>query len=104
VQKLYPFHLFGFVIMPDHCHFLVVVPYPGKISDIMRTFKMGLTFQIGKGPLWQTRFHIELVKNSRAALKYIHQNPVKEGLVKDERDFPWSSAAGNWPIYPLGYS
>ncbi|MBP9773569.1 MAG: transposase [Candidatus Peribacteraceae bacterium] len=48
-QLLHPFFLFGFVIMPDHCHFLLNVPSPGTISQIMNTYKSGLAHQIGQG-------------------------------------------------------
>ena len=41
VQSLHPFFLYGFVVMPDHCHFLLRVPEQGSISTIMNRFKMG---------------------------------------------------------------
>ncbi|MEI8230192.1 MAG: transposase [Candidatus Peregrinibacteria bacterium] len=102
VQQEMPFCLFGFVIMPDHCHFLVYVPAPATVSECMRTYKMGLTFQIGIGAFWQPRFHIRLVEDSSAALRYIHFNPVKAGLCENPEDYPWSSASGRWDVTELG--
>ncbi|MDD4318936.1 MAG: transposase [Candidatus Peribacteraceae bacterium] len=102
LQQIIPFFLFGFVIMPNHCHFLINVPAPARISSVMRSFKMGLSFQTGISPLWQPRFDIRCVKNGGEALHYIHSNPVKEQLVKDARDYPWSSATGTWDVTPLG--
>ena len=37
-QALRPFFLYAFVIMPDHCHFLLEVPEGGSISSIMNSF------------------------------------------------------------------
>jgi hypothetical protein len=40
----------------------------------------------------------------RRAMEYIHQNPVKAGLVNNPGDWPWSSAnAGNANL-PIGRS
>ncbi|MDB4979217.1 MAG: transposase [Candidatus Peribacteria bacterium] len=101
VQKLHPFILFGFVIMPDHCHLLVYVPAPESISTIMRVFKYGLTFNLGIGAFWQARFHIGLPKNPQSSLWYIHHNPVRAGLAEKLQDYPWSSGSGRWKVARL---
>lgn len=46
------------------------------------------------GNLFQDRFKSEPAENDQyfqAALKYIHQNPVKAGLVKHVEEYKWSS-------------
>jgi putative transposase len=101
IKKEIPFELYGFVIMFDHCHFLMKVLPPGKISKVMRTYKMGLTFQIGHGKFWQPRFHMIIPEDPYAVLQYIHSNPVKAGLVDNEKDYRWSSASKKWPVDPL---
>lgn len=73
VQGMYPFFLYGFVIMPDHCHFLVYISAPGSISKIMNVFKSGLTFNTGIKKLWQSSFHMRLIENRASALAYIHR-------------------------------
>lgn len=98
VQALHSFFLYGFVIMPDHCHFLVRVPTPQRISTIMNVFKSGMTFNLGIPKLWQARYHIRSVKNAPAALRYIHENPMKAGLSDTAVGYLWSSASGNWDI------
>jgi putative transposase len=98
VQQLHPFSLYGFVIMPDHCHFLMYVAWPQTISGIMNSYKSGLTFDTGIRKIWQTGFHIQVPQNLPAALEYIHQNPVKAGLSKTPESYPWSSATGRWPV------
>ncbi len=72
LQNLHPFLLFGFVIMPDHCHFLLNVPAPYTISKLMNAYKTGLTFDIGIGAFWQPRFDVRIPNNGHAALQYIH--------------------------------
>lgn len=98
VQDRMPFSLFGFVIMPDHCHFLLQVPEPESVSSLLRTYKMGLSFQVGIAPLWQPRFHIRLVEDPSAALSYIHLNPMRAGLCVIPEAYPWSSASGKWDV------
>lgn len=101
VQGLHPFFLYGFVIMPDHCHFLIKVPHPGSVSKIMNIFKSGVSANIGKGPLWQSRFDLRIPKNAGRVLTYIHYNPVKAGLAKVPEEYPWSSASGRWDVTSL---
>lgn len=103
VQELYPFHLFGFVIMPEHDHMLLRVPAPGNISSVVRSYKRAVSHAIGIGPIWQPRFHVRMPDDPHAALAYIHQNPVKAGFVSTAEDYPWSSASGKWDVQDLGF-
>jgi len=46
------------------------------------------------GHLFQDRYKSEIVENDRyflTVLRYIHQNPVKAGIEKDIKKYPWSS-------------
>ena len=98
VQQFHPFYIFGFVIMPDHCHFLLNVPWPNSISKVMRIYKISVVFELGIGSFWQPRFHIVFPKKPFQALQYIHANPVKAGLSDMPEKYPWSSAAGKWDV------
>lgn len=98
VQTAYPFLLFGFVIMPDHCHFLLNVSVPATISKMMKSYKIGVGHDTGLGALWQSRFHIRFPENGLKALEYIHLNPVRARLAESAEQYPWSSASGNWDI------
>ena len=40
---------------------------------------------------WDT--HLTFESSYRARLNYVMQNPVKHGLVRDAKDYPWCSAA-----------
>jgi putative transposase len=101
VQQLYPFWLFAFVMMPNHCHFLMRVPAPNSITQMMKQFKSGVSHNVGLGPQWQSRYHVEIATQPQAAKAYIHMNPVVAGLVDHPHDFCWSSASGKWDISPL---
>ena len=51
--------------------------------------------------LWQRRFvpfNVYTEKKFREKLEYMHNNPVKRGLVASPGDWPWSS----WRFYYLG--
>jgi len=96
-QEINPFFLYGFVIMPDHCHLLLRVPSPGTVSQLMNAYKRKVSFEVGR-PLWQPRFHIRIPNNPQAALQYIHMNPVRADIVKISTTYPWSSASGRWDV------
>ncbi len=100
VQQSQPFFLFGFVIMPDHCHFVLTVPEFGSISKIMYAYKRAVSFEIGK-PIWQSRFHMKEAGNVSEVLKYVHANPVKKNLCEECSQYPWSSASGRWDVCDL---
>lgn len=120
-REKYNFVVLGYVIMPSHFHWnLIVNPKFGTISDIMRDIKKftawqifdnleenkndallkishesaeGLKDQIRK--LWMPRFDDEVIRNQQmfwAKLNYIHNNPVKAGLVSRAEDYKYSSA------------
>ncbi len=100
-QEQHPFFLYAFVIMPNHVHLLLQVPSPESISRIMNVYKGTASASIGRGPLWQSRFHIRYVDNLSTAKSYIHNNPIVKGLCERPEDYPWSSACGAWDVTPI---
>ena len=99
VKALHPFLLHGFVVMPDHCHFLMTILPPEKISTIIGTFKSGLTFNTGIPQIWQPRSYIRIVRTTpENVLRYIHMNPVEASMVERSNAYPWSSASGKWDV------
>ncbi len=100
-QELFPFFLYAFVFMPDHCHLLMRVPGKAGLATVMRIFKGGASHNIGLGPLWQSKFDAKTFDDPSIALHYIHQNPVKAGLVQAAELYPWSSASGRWDVSDL---
>lgn len=98
-RKKYQFELHGYVIMPDHMHFLLSMGENGNISKIMHDFKSHTAQEINKvlkrkGALWQEGFYDHIIRDERDFRKridYIHKNPLTAGLVKDLSNYPYSS-------------
>ena len=91
--------LIGYVFMPSHIHLLLLIS-GDKLSGFMRDFKKytaqkGLKDIIRERTIWQSRFDRVGIWNEnvlRTKLEYIHNNPVKAGLVTRPEDWQWSSA------------
>jgi putative transposase len=79
-------------LLPEECT---------SVSDVLRRVKIAAYQRIRKerrshGPMWQSRFYDHILRTRNEfdnALEYIHQNPVRRGLVEDALDWAWSSAA-----------
>ncbi|MHC4563279.1 MAG: REP-associated tyrosine transposase [Planctomycetota bacterium] len=92
------YRLFGFVVMSNHLHF-VVQPTPGtSLSTIARDIKTWTSIRNATKPpncpLWERRFDDNRIKSTEElwnVLKYIHNNPVRAGIVSRPDDYEWSS-------------
>ena len=87
--------LYGYVVMPDHVHFVVKLEAEGSLPRIIRRFKTHIANAIGQGPIWLRGYWSELIgdiKYLEQKLEYIHQNPVKAGLVQNATEYRFSSA------------
>jgi putative transposase len=107
--------------MPSHFHWIVEInPSYGSISDIMRDIKkqsawdlmdalkrerkFGLlnlfarcakNYESQQRKLWMPRFDDKAIQSEQALLgilDYIHNNPVKAGMVDTPEEFLYSSA------------
>jgi len=104
--------LLGYVIMPDHCHFLFKARRQ-SLSYVMHQWKFKAGFAVQRhrhhcGAFWQPRyfdFICRRVRDISEKMLYIHQNPVAENLVTRPEGWKWSSAAfylkqGQSPLQP----
>ena len=101
----------GFVLMPNHVHALIWFQGTGQLTRFMYGWKRMSSFEIrnwyrttapayfaelGEGDrFWQPKFYsfeIDNEKTQEVKLDYIHQNPVRAGLVTQATDWKWSSA------------
>lgn len=114
------YQLIAWVIMPNHVHVLIRVFENQSLSNIVQSWKSYTSKQILKhlhhagGPpalpekaiatdaesetrqIWQADYwdrYIRDEKHYRQAIEYIHQNPVKAGLVNHPEEWHWSSAS-----------
>jgi putative transposase len=94
IQKRYIFHVFGYVIMPEHVHLLVSEPEKKPLCTALAVIKRESSRILGPTPFWLPRYYDFNVFTSEKRiekLRYIHRNPVTRGLVKNPEKYPWSS-------------
>jgi len=92
------FKLHAFVLMSNHIHFLIQ-PVDEPLDVIFK--RIGTSYAVWynrkyqrAGHLFQDRFRSENVETDQyfmTVLRYIHQNPVKAGMVGSPGDYRWSS-------------
>jgi putative transposase len=108
VQIRYPFHIHGWVVLPDHLHCVIELPeHDADFATRWRLIKMGFSkatpkmerlssvrSQRGERGIWQRRYWEHLIRDEadfRAHMDYVHINPVKHGLVDRVADWPYST-------------
>jgi putative transposase len=112
--------LWAYVIMPEHVHVIVWPLQPDYEIRLIRTAmkvpvqRKALTFLRRQAPDFLERLRDEQPNGEvhyrfwqrgggydrnitdsatlRTMIEYIHQNPVRRGVVKQDTDWPWSSA------------
>ena len=111
------FLLFAYVIMPDHLHLLT--DSPKKPSEVLRYIKGIISRRVidylkeqgyekslqklqqaeqkrgYRYSLWQSETNVFSIFSENVFMQkvnYIHQNPVRAGLVEEMNDYRWSSA------------
>lgn len=92
------FVVYGYCLMTNHVHLLIKIETE-EIGDIVKRIAVGYAqyynLKNGRiGHLFQNRFRSETVESDEyflTALRYIHQNPIKAGMVRNIKDYKWSS-------------
>jgi putative transposase len=98
-KERFAFKLYGFVLMDNHFHMILETGQLNHVSRVMHAFLLSFGNKYRKmnhcsGHLWQHRFQSRLLENEGyvlECLEYIHNNPVKSGLVERAEDYSWSS-------------
>ncbi|HEU5079540.1 MAG TPA: transposase [Opitutaceae bacterium] len=99
--------LHAWVVMPNHVHVLFELSEAWPLSKILHSWKSwsakriienerGPSLPAGDARVWQREYFDRFIRNEEhyaAAVRYIHENPVKAGLVRKASDWEWSSAA-----------
>jgi putative transposase len=97
-KELSGYQVFAYCIMKNHIH-LLLKPGSEPLEQIMRRICGKFVYWYNQkyervGYLFQDRFKSEPVEDNSyflTVLRYIHQNPLKAGLVDDIEQYPWSS-------------
>jgi REP element-mobilizing transposase RayT len=93
------FKLFSYVLLPDHFHLLLELFKHNTISQIMFSLNSSYTKHFNsrhhrQGRLFQERYKMTVAEKSSYLLPitaYIHTNPKALKLVKENKDYPYSS-------------
>ena len=95
------YRLLAWVIMPNHVHVLVETLPGYPLAEVAHSWKSFTAKEANKilgrsGALWQREYFDRFIRDERHlahAICYIHDNPVKAGLVQQAEDWPYSSAS-----------
>lgn len=94
------FELHAFVVMPEHVH-LLLTPAPGvTLERSIQLIKGGYSHALGvelgrKSEVWQRGFTDHRIRDAADCdmhRSYIHDNPVKRGIVSEASEYRYSSA------------
>jgi putative transposase len=101
--------LHEFVVMPDHFHLIVTPAADVSLEKAGQYIKGGFSFRAKRELafrflVWQeksfTNHRIRDAEDYQRHREYIHQNPVKAGLVKIASAYPYSSAFPGMELDP----
>ena len=98
VKEKYTFALYSYCLMDNHAH-LLVQERDSSVSEVMKSigirYSMYFNRKSGRiGNLFQERFRSEPITSEEYLLtcaRYIHNNPVKAGIVSRPENYQWSS-------------
>ncbi|MGE4283754.1 MAG: transposase [Clostridia bacterium] len=97
-KNKYNFQIYAYCLMDNHVH-LVIYDNGNDISQLLKSINISYALYFNRiykrvGHLFQDRFKSELIQDDRYLLevsKYIHNNPIKAGMVGKAGDYLWSS-------------
>ena len=92
----------AWAILANHYHFIAQSPHDGQtLRALIKTLHGRTSHHLNKDDAtrgrrvwyqyWDTVLTYE--RSYYARLNYVHQNPVKHGLVRQAEQYPWCSAA-----------
>ncbi len=96
------YELYAYCLMGNHVH-LLIQEKESMSNHLMKRLGVSYVSYFNKkykrvGHLFQDRYKSECIETEQYLLgcsRYIHNNPVKAGLVRFPEDYPWSS----YPYY-----
>jgi putative transposase len=94
IRRRYVFHVFGYVVMPEHVHLLVSEPKRSTLDRAIQALKTSVSKRSEQHPFWLARYYDFNVFSGQKGiekLRYMHRNPVTRGLVNRPEEWNWSS-------------
>lgn len=94
------YNVISWCIMPNHVHVLIELIENVSLSNILHSWRSFSSNEINKilnrtGRLWMPEYFDRFIRDNEHfnnVVNYIHNNPVKAGLVDDPTKYKWSSA------------
>lgn len=98
-KRKYEVKLFGYCLMPNHVHMVVVLKQASELAKFMQGLTQTYTFWFNQkynknGHIWQGRFKSMVIQDDVYFLEcvyYIEANPVRAALASSPADYLWSS-------------
>lgn len=95
------FEIHEFVLMPNHFHALLTPTTECSLEKAVQYIKGGFSFRAKRdlgfnGEIWQAGYNEHRVKDAveyEQHAKYIHENPVRAGMVERAEQYKYSSAS-----------
>jgi putative transposase len=95
------YRLFSWVVMPNHVHALLEIFEDFLLCEVLQSWKSYTSKEANRlleksGRFWEPEYFDRFIRNSRhfeCAVRYIHENPVRAGLVSTPEEWEFSSAA-----------
>ena len=95
----YDVTILAYCVMNNHAHFLMYIEDKEKFGKFMHQINFKYAKMYNKiekrcGVLFRNRYQSEQICDRKYlinCIKYIHENPVKAGIVRDAGDFKYSS-------------
>ncbi|UPT72988.1 MAG: transposase [Elusimicrobiota bacterium] len=100
--------LLAYCLMPNHFHLVIRVgtrPLSAIMQSLLTSYACYFNLRHQRsGHLFEARFYSDSIIEDRQlfnTIRYVHQNPVKAGLVQRACDWKWSSSTGPEDDLPL---
>lgn len=90
----------AYCLMPNHVHLVVIPQRADSLATVLKPVHLRLAQYVNwthgmTGRRWQGRFFSCPLddRHTATAVRYVEQNPVRAGLVREAELYQWSSAA-----------
>jgi putative transposase len=100
LAETYVLRLQAWAIFDNHYHFMAECPKPQNLKRFTRHLHSSTAIAINRQDntpgrkvwfqYWES--HLTFQRSYFARLSYVHQNPVRHGLVRTASQYPWCSA------------
>lgn len=91
--------LLAWVLMPDHWHGLIQLGGNETLSPVIQRLKTNTAKRLPTAitrPIWAAGFHDHALRKDEdllATARYLVRNPVRAGIAKTPREYPYWNAA-----------